>query len=313
MDLRFVASVAERDIDFLLLEELSVNNEFCDWFTSRLYGKPIFRERVDVLHSVSHAQLGESDLIFQFLSDDGGNMAILIENKIDARAQPLQGDRYRLRGELGKGTEDWNDFSTCVVAPARYLSAGNRTDAYDYQLSYEEILSFFISRRSRAPRYVFKARLVREAIEQNRRGHQAEISEEMTQFVQAYCEYAARISPASGVQAAKPRPAGNTWVMFNPAGFPKRITLAHQLTAGYAKLFIADAAAEAEKHKAEIGPTLPGNVEFGVSGKSVTLSVEVPKLHPIEHTFAQEEEHAKVGIQAIGELIALYRRVAKPA
>src|SRR5271165_2380191 len=107
-ELRFVASVAERDLDFLLVEELSVNGEFCDWITSRLYGKPVFASSIGAWHSVSDAALGETDVLYMFRSDDDGRFAILIENKIDAGAQPKQAERYRQRGEKGKQATDWD-------------------------------------------------------------------------------------------------------------------------------------------------------------------------------------------------------------
>ncbi|MGO9930298.1 MAG: PD-(D/E)XK nuclease family protein [Steroidobacteraceae bacterium] len=307
-ELKFVASVAERDLDFVLVEELSVNDEFCDWFTSRLYRKPVFASSIGAWHSVTDASLGPTDVLYMFKSDEDGRIAVLIENKIDAGAQPKQAERYRQRGEKGEQAKDWDDFMTCLVAPAQYLSGGNQAESYDGQISYEELMSFFVSRRRRDSRFLFKARLIREAIEKNRRGYQAEISLDMTKFVAEYCEYALRISPSCGVQEARPRPEGSTWVLFKPAGFPGAVSLFHQLTRGFAKLLIGGAANQADTLKARFEPYLTEEVEFGTAGKSLSLSISVPKLDPLTRSFKEEEVQAREGIAAIDRLAAIYRQ-----
>jgi hypothetical protein len=307
-DLKFVASVAERDLDFVLVEELSVNDEFCDWFTSRLYGKPIFASSIGAWHSVSDASLGETDVLYMFRSDEDGRVAVLIENKIDAGAQPKQAERYQLRGEKGEQAKDWDDFMTCLVAPSKYLNGGTPLEGYDCQVSYEELMSFFVSRRSRDSRYLFKAQLIREAIEKNRRGYQAAISAEMTHFVKDYCDLALRISPSCGVQEARPRPEGSTWVLFRPSGFPGDVSLYHQLTRGFAKLLIAGAASQLEPLKLRFAPFLSEGVEFGTAGKSLSFSISVPKVEPLKHSLKEEEAHATEGIAAIDRLATIYRQ-----
>lgn len=308
MDMKFVESVAERDIDFLLLEELSSDMEFCDWFTSRLYRRPIFTSTIGAWHSVTGTKGRECDIVYLFKSDDDGRMAVLIENKIDAPPQPQQGVDYRERGRQGKQNDDWDDFITCIVAPAQYLDSGKQADSYDRQVSYEEVMSFFVSRRAREARYLHKAQLMREAIEKNRRGYHALISAEMSDFVKAYVEFATEVSPALRVEDAKPRPAGSTWISFRPAGISKNVSLAHQLTSGFSKLFMANAAEQAETLKARFTPHLTPDVEFGVSGKSVTLSVSVPKIDPLGHSFEEEKPHVRKGIEAIDSLTKIYRQ-----
>lgn len=95
-----VSSVTERDIDLLLLEELNVSEVFCRWFYNRVTGRRDTPRCEGAWHSVSDAQLGESDLIAIY--DNG--VVVMLENKIDAAAQPEQGARYRRRGEKGVET-----------------------------------------------------------------------------------------------------------------------------------------------------------------------------------------------------------------
>ena len=84
-DVNKLSYVSERDIDLLLLEELNVNRDFALWMYSLVTGDdPETVELEGAWHSISNAQLGESDLVAIY--DDG--LAILIENKINASPQP---------------------------------------------------------------------------------------------------------------------------------------------------------------------------------------------------------------------------------
>ena len=74
--LNFVASVTERDIDYLVLEELQVSASFRDWLSSRVFELPLLRAHVGAWHSVVDAVHGESDLIFMFEADDGSTKGL---------------------------------------------------------------------------------------------------------------------------------------------------------------------------------------------------------------------------------------------
>jgi hypothetical protein len=91
-----IEAVTERDIDLLLLEELSVSDEFPLWLYSIVAGANDAPSCEGAWHSISDPSLGESDLIVIY--ENG--VAVLLENKIDAPAQPEQGQRYRARGEI---------------------------------------------------------------------------------------------------------------------------------------------------------------------------------------------------------------------
>jgi len=45
-----------------------------------------------------------------------------------------------------------------------------------------------------------------------------------------------------GMDIPKPRPAGSTWMLFHPDCFPENVYVAHQMTAGFVKLFFRGAA-----------------------------------------------------------------------
>ena len=130
-----IKSVAERDVDLLLLEEINVNPEFSAWFLSKSCPESHNSECVGAWHSVSDPELGESDLIILYKN----GLAILVENKIDAPAQPRQGSRYQERGKKGIEEGNWKSFRTCMIAPKSYLLRSSGSQNYDSSISYEEI------------------------------------------------------------------------------------------------------------------------------------------------------------------------------
>jgi hypothetical protein len=182
LNMNFIASVAERDIDLLVVEELRVNPEFATWLVARTWGPGLFEESVGAWHSVTHGSSGESDIVFVFTTKAGARNAILVENKISAVAQPEQAERYRVRGDLGRVAGDWGNFRTCVIAPGEYLGSDKHPGGYDYEVSYQELMAFFASRSARDSRFEYKSRLVQEAIEQNRRGYTKVVSAPVTAF-----------------------------------------------------------------------------------------------------------------------------------
>lgn len=304
-NLNFVQSVSERDIDFIVLEELQVSAEFRDWFSSRVYEYPTYKNEIGTWHSVCDSELGQSDLIFIFESVDGARKAILIENKIDAPPQPSQGDRYLKRGEKGLMEGYWDEFKSCVIAPKRYLDSSKHAEMYDVEIAYEEIMSYFVARRSADVRYDYRAKIIQEGIEQNRRGYQPKFSDEMTTFIMDYWDYIKDRNPNLGMREAKPRPAGSTWVTFHPPNFPKHISLAHQLTAGYVKLFFHGKTQEFQEILDRYENSGLEGLKIQQAGKSVALSIAVSKINPLVASFDESKEAVTKAVDVVERLIQL--------
>ena len=290
------------------MEELSVSIEFREWFSSRVFAEPIYQSEIGAWHSVSDAQLGESDIVFLFGAVDGARTAILIENKINAQPQHQQGERYHLRAVKGLKEGYWEKFKTRVIAPSKYLTSAKHSGSYDVEVSYEEILSYFQSRRSRDDRFPYKARILLEGIEQNRRGYQPEYNEEMTKFVSDYVLFASKECAYLGMQEAKPRPAGSTWVMFYPKSLPKGINLVRQLTAGLVKVFFNGLAEPFDALQEKYSSRMPSNATIAVPGKSVASSIEVPKVDPLAVSFTEQQEKIE---QALHNLALLEKLVSE--
>jgi hypothetical protein len=314
LTIKCIQSVSERDIDLLIVEELESSTEFRDWLAARIYGEPVFKAKVGAWHSVSHPTLGESDILFLFGSDAGSAAAILIENKIDATPQPEQGKRYRERGAQGQAEGQWNEYRTCVLAPQKYLKSAKHNESYDVEVSYEEILAYFASRRTLDPRFAHKALLLKEGIDQNRRGYQPTVHPGLTKFVEDYHNHCSATHPDLRMETPKPRPALSTWITFRPKGLPKGAYIAHQLTAGCMKLFLPGMAQHLEEMKKKYEPHLSKGIEIIATGKSLALSVEVPVIEdPRDQPFSKYVDAADVALKYAVRLWETYMKGSNEA
>jgi hypothetical protein len=104
------------------------------------------------------------------------------------------------------------------------------------------------------------------------------------------------------MQKAKPRPAGSTWVMFYPKSLPKEINLVHQLAAGLVKVFFNGRAESFEALQEKYSSKLPDNASISVAGKSVAISMEVPKVDPLSVSFSQQQEKVVQALQYLSLL-----------
>jgi hypothetical protein len=109
-DTHIVEAVAERDIDLLILEELMVSKEFTRWFYLENHLASPFPNNAKAFHSVSDAELGESDIVVLY---DNGH-AILVENKIGVTSRKYQARCYQQEGEKGLVCKSGSSYSTCV-------------------------------------------------------------------------------------------------------------------------------------------------------------------------------------------------------
>jgi hypothetical protein len=215
-ELPFLQSVDERDIDFVLLEEFHSEPEFVRWFTSKILGDS--NKNIDFVgawHSVSDPRLGESDIIL-LVRSDSVQTGILIENKIDAFAQPNQASRYIARGSSGKIEADWDNFVTVIVAPTRYLTSDVEASHYDARVSYEEIRDWLQTNTPATRRREFRLRVLGEAIEQNRRGRVRHTDERVAAFFRDFWQLANAEFPELEMHRNDNAAANNTWPEFRP-------------------------------------------------------------------------------------------------
>ena len=292
-----VEAVTERDVDLLLLEELNVSDDFSTWFYSTVTknnDKPSFK---GAWHSISDPVLGESDLVAIY--DNG--MAILIENKIDAIAQPEQGRRYKARGDNGIENGLWSSFVTCIVAPNLYLQREQDSSVYDANLSYEAIYDWFSSKESTDGRSVYKSYLIKEAIEQNRRGYTVNPDERVTEFWSKYWALSIQRYPELEMKKPGIKPANADWPNFRPSTLEKRFSIVHKLERGDVDLQIAGAAERTDDLQDYLSDI---EVEVAKATKSAAVRLKVASVDRFA-SFESQKDIVIEGLNAARKLLRI--------
>jgi hypothetical protein len=266
---RYLASVAERDIDLLLMEEFHISGDFVAWFCGAL---GIFGvEPAGAWHSVSDMD-GETDLLLRVVKDTR-RIGILIENKVGAPEQDLQAERYHLRGIRSRESGKIDDYVTVMCAPQRYLDGLAANSAYEHRFPYERIAEWYGRQEGR--RAAWRHRVMTEAIEQGRRGYQMATNAVTTAFHMSYWEHLRLRHPR--IQMARPADRGSksNWIIMKGLSFPRGVQIHHKfdqqvVELGFSGRTIDDILA-AEPH-------LPENVAVVKKGKTASLSIQVPHV-----------------------------------
>ncbi|MEE9140086.1 MAG: hypothetical protein V3U18_04850 [Alphaproteobacteria bacterium] len=307
-DMSVFSVVAERDIDLVLLEELHVSPSFRTWFVQSLFGETLQMAKfVGAWHSVTDASLGESDLILAFIPEESDQTtAVLIENKITAAFQDSQAERYRRRGDKGQENGWWQDFCTCLVAPQKYLEASGDV-AFDWTLSYEDIAGWFAA-SGQGARGAFKEKLLREGIEQNRRGWEMIPDAAVMAFFRAYWEIASKDFPDLRYEFPGKLPAGGTWPCFRNIGLTKGVVIYHKAEQGFVDLSFSSAASEDVSGATE--SLLDEDMVVVQTGKSAVVRIVVPALN-CSAPFQTQEEQVRMGLRAAQRLLEFYRKNAR--
>src|SRR5947209_4196184 len=104
---RIFATVTERDVDLLILEEFRSSARFRSWWL-REVGLPELQRHhfIGAWHAYS-TQFGESDVLLVVEDGGGRRYAVMMEDKIYAAPQPRQAERYVERGEQGRAAGLW--------------------------------------------------------------------------------------------------------------------------------------------------------------------------------------------------------------
>lgn len=299
-------SVRERDVDLVLLEELTVNPEFRRFLHRGLGRDPgEIDEFVGSAHSVHDPELGESDIEMAVTETDGARVLVMIENKIGAPFQDRQLERYRERGKLALD-DGWDEFVVCVTAPGAYLEGVGRPEAVDATIPFEAIHDWFADRDTR--RAAFKAEVLAEAIEQHRRGYRPEPDDEMTALHRRYWELARERFPELGLSEPEGVPGGSRWIRFRPPRLPDELALVHKTERGHVDLQFSGAGERPEEFVERYEPELDDGMRIAPTGKSMSVRRDVPPLSKADPPGEQEPEMVR-GLAAARGLLDWFERV----
>lgn len=303
-DLQRFRSVRERDIDHLVLEEVTVSPQFREWLLQKFDRDPDETAGfIGAWHSVSDTKWGESDIEFGVSLKNGARLLVMIENKIDAPFQDEQLERYQERGQKAIADE-WDSFRTCLFAPETYLTGNERTETVDTTLTYECVRNWFSENGSRRSEY--RAEVLTHAIEQGRRGYTAEPDEAVTTLHQQYWIVARENFPGLGVNEPSGVPSNNLWVRFEPSALPNDVTLIHKMGRGDVDLQFSGAAEREDGFREQSESLLERDMQIVETGKSLSIRITVPQLSPDDP--AQQEEGVRSGLTAANRLLTWYEQ-----
>jgi hypothetical protein len=298
-DTHILEAVAERDIDLLVLEELTVSREFAEWFFLENHLALPIQNSARAFHSVSDAELGESDIVVLY---ENGH-AILVENKIGAIAQKNQAKRYRQRGEKGLLCKSWSSYSTCIIAPNNYLERTADARGYQTHISYEQIRDWFGSHNTE--RHQFKRNLMHEAIEQNRRGYTNIPDARVTAFWKDYWDFATLDYPNLGMYQPGNKPANSSFIYFHPEALPGKFQLIHKVDHGFVDLQIANMSQMLD-NLIEMFSDI--DIEIVKAGKSIAFRKRLQKMN-IYTSFKDQECVAETALQQVDELVSIAKEI----
>ena len=265
-------SITERDMDFLIMGLFAEGSKATECFLNQagLEGSKI----INIVHSLSDAKYGESD-IEVFVEKDDKRYAILIEDKIDAAAMPEQSMRYSLRGDSGIANGDYHDHSVFIVAPMTYLEKNEEAKKYQYQVSYETLLS--IRKTEKSVRSSFDCAIIEAALLRKETGYQVEEVPAITCFWNELYNYCCSYHP--NVEMHKPRGAKGSksgWPYFKTA--LKGTTIIFKSNSGAVDFEFSGKHKQSKQIKQDLALYLVPDMNWVDTGKSISLRIRVPKV-----------------------------------
>ncbi len=290
---RYLQSVAERDVDVMLMEEFHVTAMFVTWFSEQAgLAAAIFD---GAWHSLSD-QDGETDLLLR-VRVGRERVAIMIENKVAAPEQVEQDLRYHARGTRSREAGRFDRFVTCICAPEIYLDALPRDSAYQHRVSYECIRDWFAGQEG--ARAAWRRSIMDEAIDQGRRGYVMKVHAGKSAFHQAYWDYLQQHHPDFLMRKPKSKGAKSDWMLFRTLDFPKGVKLVHKNDTCCVDLEFEHTLATDLASRRR--PDWPDAVRVLQRGKSAALSLSVPQCD-MDLPLADQTERIEVALRAALQL-----------
>ena len=271
-----LCTVYEHDMDVMLMQALLTDPIFLDLFINKTDWAGIDLKPVHAEISNSDADLGETDITV-ILSDGASRFAMLIEDKIDAVAQPEQHDRYVKRGDKAVRNGEYSDYKVFIVCPQKYYDADDEAKKYEHFVSYEECAEHF--GKSNDSMGNIRYQEVMEAISKAKKPPQVTLNEDANSFFRKYREYQREHFPQLEMKTKET--ANGYWVDYRTRFPYQQAYLLHKLgdgevditfNRGKDKLPILESICEWFKQNGLMEISTP------VTGKSVSIRMNVPKL-----------------------------------
>lgn len=314
------AFVQERDIDFLLVEELTSSLPFRRLVLGKaLPGVDIASLIPEVAHSVARTGAGPGETDIQvFLTPVSGPAApgpdgylVLIENKVDAPFQPDQAGRYTAAAAEAVSGGGFVLARTVLIAPEKYLQSRPEAMQFDVRVSYEAVEEYFQRRARRGSmelrtRFMLHAQLVRLAADKTTRGIPSVPNAAITDFWRQY--YRLVRAEAPSLRMNQPGEQGNqsTWIRFSGTlthhpPLPRAV-LIHKLPHARVHLEFPGWANEMQR----LGDALkasgaPADMHVQPAGGSAAIAIDVEPIDP-QKPFSDQVDRVREGVNAAARL-----------
>lgn len=285
-----VEAIHERDIDLILLEELTADNTFCEWFVEEL-SIPKLTLSNGSWRSISDFGLGETDILYSYNSGSK-RIFVLIENKLGASFQNEQYARYFKRAREYETKKECDSAFVVLVAPELYCENQNEFENY---VTYEAIanrLEFTGSKRN-----LFKSRLLKIASEKLRRGYTPVNSVPVQTFWHSYWKYKEKKHPSLVMKKPGIVPHNSDWPMLFDENL-ENIVFYHKLGQGNTDATFKGFSEEVEFKLKEI---LPDWAKFVKHNKSFSIRVFSGK---VDRTLGFDEQlkNIEIGLQNLEKI-----------
>lgn len=300
------STIAERDVDLLLIEEVRCSITFRRWLLLQILPGEYETTLVSAIHSVYRSGLGsgESDIEILVETSKHRRILVLIENKIDAPFQPLQAHRYTLRAQDARLAGIADETYAVLVGPAEYIQ--DCPDGFDTSVSYESIIAHLTNTRDSVAgelrdRIQHRICVLDHALNRYRRGWRAEPNPATTRLWEFYFELAMREAPELGMERPGPKPAFSSFVRFErslPADHAlPRMVIKHKMSYGHVDIEISTWGRHAELARKLLTPHLFPNMSIRQANKSLAISISVPAIDLLQPPELQSEA-IRLGIEA---------------
>ncbi len=258
--------IEERDVDFVVMRAFYEHPEFLSLFLDKAGYKT--GNVIKIEHSFTDNELGESDITV-VVAIENKNVGLLIENKIDAKAMREQCARYIQRGNRGKISGEYDEFKVFIIAPQSYIDSNNEAQKYENQISYEELLHFFVTADKS-----YDAEIIRAAIMKEAQGYTVQEVPAITDFWRKLYDYCS----ASGKQIEMydvdgPKGPRSTWLQFK---IPlKGAALYYKANQGVCDLQFGGKLHESLRLKTELAKFIDSDMHWADTGASLSLRIKV--------------------------------------
>lgn len=257
-------AVFERDVDLVLVRAFYEGNSVAKLFLND--GDRILQ----VQHSAMELH-GESDLQV-IVERKGKRQAILIEDKIDAPAQPNQYKRYCERGGRGIVEGRWTDYTVYIAAPEKYLNSDHEAQEYPNKVSYEAIRKELMQGND-----LVSLAIIETALKRSEGALPAVVDEAVTAFWESYYDYHEQHAPHLMLHVNRCKKGPNAiWPDFKTV--LKGTKILHKSAQGCVDLEFRGLAEQLNQLKDSLRPYLSSDMIVERTGGSAVVRIFVPTM-----------------------------------